>query len=120
MAGTVELDIAGLEGNMMAQPRLFAHDAIDFEIANYNTLLVPLPAVDPATGLDQTAFMQRGACLFVGVDIVSLKVEMESGSQPTFKGIAAGSFLPILVTKIISATKTGPTVIADGDIVILW
>ena len=120
MAGTVELDIAGLEGNMMAQPRLFAHDAIDFDIANLDTLLVPLPAVDPATGLDQTAFMQRGACLFVGVDLINLKVEMESGSQPTFKGISAGSFLPILVTKIISANIAGPTPISNGDIVILW
>ena len=45
---------------------------------------------------------------------------MESGSQPTFKGIAAGSFLPILVTKIISANMAGPTPISNGDIVILW
>jgi hypothetical protein len=124
MAGTVELDIAGLEGNMMAQPRIFAHDAINFEVANFGELLVPVPATLPS-GLEETVFMQRGACLYVGVDVVRLEVEMESGSEPIFLNIPAGSFLPILVTKINAAytAYTDPatnTPIVDNDIVILW
>ena len=39
MAGTVELDIAGLEGNMMAQPRIFAHDAQPLNVADFGDLL---------------------------------------------------------------------------------
>ena len=124
MAGTVELDIAGLEGNWMAQPRVFAHDAINFQIADFDTLLVPVPDPDPS-GLDQTVFMQRGACLYIGVDIVRLEVEMESGSEPIFQNISAGSFLPILVTKIKAAytayTDAGTnTPIVDDDIVVYW
>lgn len=120
MAGTVELDIAGLEGNMMAQPRLFAHDAVAFNPLDYDELLVPLPPVDPVTGLDQTAFMQRGACLYIGVDVTELTVTMESGSEPTFKNIPAGSFLPILVTKIQEALTAPVTDVLAGDIIILW
>ena len=60
MAGTVELDIAGLEGNMMAQPRIFAHDAQPLNVADFGDLLVPAPATLPS-GLEETLFMQRGA-----------------------------------------------------------
>jgi hypothetical protein len=120
MAGIVELDIAGLEGNMMAQPRLFAHDAVGFAPADYDKLLVPLPAVDPVTGLDQTVLMQRGACLYIGVAVTTLTVTMESGNDATFLNIAAGSFLPILVTKIQEALTAPLTPVASGDIVILW
>jgi len=114
MAATVELDIAGLEGNMMAQPRIFAHDAKDFLIADLNTLLVPLPSGD------ETVFMQRGACLYIGVDMSALTVTMESGATPTFKNIPAGSFLPILVTEINVALDSGGSPVTNGDIVILW
>lgn len=119
MAGTVELDIAGLEGNMMAQPRVFAHDAKDFLIADLSSLLVPPPATLPS-GLEETVFMQRGACLYIGVDMSALTVTMESGSTPTFRNIPAGSFLPILVTQINIAKDSTGVDVSDGDIVILW
>ena len=114
MAGTVELDIAGLEGNMMAQPRVFAHDAVGFDPADYDTLLLPVP-----TG-DETIFMQRGACLYVGVDVTTLTVTMESGNEASFLNIPAGSFLPILVTKIQLAETAVGVDVNDGDIVVLW
>ena len=116
MAATVELDIAGLEGNMMAQPRVFAHDAQPINPADFGDLLVPLPSGD------ETVFMQRGACLYIGVNCSSLKVTMESGSTPIeFKNVPAGSFLPILVTAIIDAddADTGSQV-TNGDLIALW
>ncbi len=115
MAATVELDIAGLEGNMMAQPRMFAHDAVGINPTDFGDLLVPLPTAD------ETVFMQRGACLYVGVNCSSIQVTMESGSQPIFKNVPAGSFLPILITAVIDAddADTGTTVV-DGDLIALW
>ena len=115
MAATVELDIAGLEGNMMAQPRMFAHDAVGIDPADFGDLLVPLPTVD------ETVFMQRGACLYVGVNCSSIQVTMESGRQPTFLNVPAGSFLPILITSVDDAidSDTGVTV-ANGDLIALW
>ena len=115
MAATVELDIAGLEGNMMAQPRMFAHDAVGIDPADFGDLLVPLPSGD------ETVVMQRGACLYVGVNCSSIQVTMESGRQPIFKNVAAGSFLPILITSVDAATDadTGIEVTA-GDLLALW
>ena len=34
MAGSIEIDIAGLEGNMAAEPRRFAHSANAITIAS--------------------------------------------------------------------------------------
>ena len=114
MAQINEIDIAGMEGNMQAQPRVFAHDAISLTIPNgdtryevwvdiFNAISTVTPPT-PAAG-DEVRVLQRGACLYVGGegDVV---VEMESGSKVTFAGVAAGSFLPIQVTKVYS--------IADG------
>ena len=39
---------------------------------------------------------------------------MESGSQVTFKGLKAGSFLPVLVTRIVSATAKDGTLNDDA------
>jgi hypothetical protein len=120
MAGTVELDIAGLEGNMMAQPRIFAHDAQSLNVADFGDLLVPKPATLPS-GLEETVFMQRGACLYVGVNCSTIQVTMESGAQPIFKNVPAGSFLPILITTVEEAedADTGVDVV-DGDLIALW
>ena len=108
MAQINEVEIAGLEGNMQAQPRVFAHDAVALDIPTgagayvdvFNLASTSTPT--PSTG-DVIATLSRGACLYVGVggDVV---VEMESGSKITFKGVAAGSFLPIQVTKVYSDT----------------
>lgn len=97
----------GLEGNMQAQPRVFAHDA------------VALTAADIAAGNTIANTSERGCCLYVGVAMSTITVTMESGTSTSFKGIAAGSFLPILVTAVTAATPdTGA--LADGDIVALF
>ena len=83
--------IAGLQGNEMAQPRVFAHDA---KSVSLNVTI---------TGTET-----RGVCLYVG-DAAGgtgkdITVIMESGSQATFYAVPAGSFLPILVTKVVAFT----------------
>ena len=45
---------------------------------------------------------------------------MESGNEATFLNIPAGSFLPILVTKIQEALTAPATDVVSGDIVVLW
>ena len=46
---------------------------------------------------------ERGACIYVGGAGATgtLVVEMESGQIRTFTGVAAGSFLPILVVDVL-------------------
>ncbi len=95
----------GLEGNFQAQPRVFAHDAIG---------LTP-----GATQIANTT--ERGCCLYVGVAMSVIQVIMEGGTTVNFKGVAAGSFLPILVTHVTSATLAdGTTAASAGDIVALF
>jgi hypothetical protein len=110
MATVTEIDIAGLEGNTQAQPRVFAHDANvldltvsedgggDPNMANESVDVVPGVGATTAFG-DQVQVLSRGACLYVG-GAGNVDVEMESGKRALFTGVAAGSFLPILVTKI--------------------
>ena len=98
----------GLEGNMQAQPRVFAHDA------------VALTAADITAGNTIANTSERGCCLYVGVAMDLITVTMESANSATFKGVAAGSFLPILVTAVTAATPTGGGALADGDIVALF
>jgi len=84
----------GLEGNMQAQPRVFAHDAIG---------LTP-----GATQIANTT--ERGCCLYVGVAMSVIQVIMEGGTTVNFKGVAAGSFI----------AEDGTTPAAAGDIVALF
>ena len=98
----------GLEGNMQAQPRVFAHDA------------VALTAADITAGNTIANTSERGCCLYVGVAMTDITVTMESGSTGVvFRGVAAGSFLPILVTAVTGATPASGS-LADGDIVALF
>ena len=76
--------LKGLEGNMQAQPRVFAHDAA--VVAKSDTVNIPNTEL-------------RGCCLYVGGQ-GDVKVTMESGEEVTFAGVAAGSFLPILVIRV--------------------
>jgi len=99
--------IRGLEGNMQAQPRVFAHDA------------VALTAADITAGNTIANTGKRGCCLYVGVAMTSITVTMESGNSVALKGIAAGSFLPVLVTAVTAATPASGA-LADGDIVALF
>ncbi len=107
-AGTTTIDIAGLEGNTAAQPRVFAHSA-------YN-----IPAVTgtdtentyPGPPDDTAVVISRGACIYVG-GAGNVKVTMESGDIVIFKGVTAGSFLPILALVVhgpnVGGTGAGTT-----------
>ena len=89
----------GLEGNMQAEPRAFAHDAV---------LVSPSNTVDIANTSD------RGCCLYIG-DIsagADVKVKMEGGGEVTFKNVTAGSFLPILVTRVFATGTTAQQILA--------
>tara|TARA_R100000742_G_C4173940_1_gene11294 strand:- start:200 stop:490 length:291 start_codon:yes stop_codon:yes gene_type:complete len=88
--------LRGLEGNMMAQPRVFAHDAA---------------AVTKSDTTDIPNTEYRGCCLYVGGQ-GNIKVTMESGEEVTFTGVAAGSFLPILVTRVWSTDTTATDILA--------
>ena len=91
--------IRGLEGNMQAQPRVFAHDAVP--VTKSDTVDIPNTS-------------ERGCCLYIG-DVsagADVKVTMESGNEATFKGVTAGSFLPILVTRVHSTGTTAAEILA--------
>tara|TARA_Y100000592_G_scaffold75020_1_gene117082 strand:- start:12 stop:518 length:507 start_codon:yes stop_codon:yes gene_type:complete len=58
------------------------------------------------TSIDIPGTENRGVCLYVG-DISGgsdVEVVMESGNTAMFKGVTAGSFLPVLVTSVTSNT----------------
>ena len=134
MADLTEVDIAGLEGNEAAQPRVFAHSATKILEAN---IIGATPAgqalfttADPVAG-DTMSVLRRGACIYIGI-ACDITVVMESQANDTtqanaitFKGCTAGSFLPILVTKIFRVTKTdgtdfSATEVGDGTILALF
>ena len=112
MAGTVEIDIDGLTGNEAAQPRVCAHSATPLTGANIVGETPAGEVVMATPTADETVFMSRGACLYCGISC-DITVVMEG--QPsttaqadaiTFYGVTAGSFLPVLVTKVWLVTKT--------------
>ena len=94
--------IRGLEGNQNAQPRVFAHDALD------------LQNLVGATQLPNTTNI--GVCLYVGVSN-DITVKMEGGSTVQFKGVTAGSFLPVLVTQV---TAVGTALTGPGELIALY
>ena len=101
--------IKGLVGNFQAQPRVFAHDAVGLTAAQISSGTYVIPNTS-----------DRGVCLYVGVKMATLEVTMESGSTAVvFKGVNAGSFLPILVTSVTAATPDSGA-LADNDIVVLY
>ena len=98
-----------ITGDFASQVRVFAHDTFDLIDTSVS------PAVLITTQIPGTEKPANGACLYAGVSISEINVTMESGKTQTFKGIAAGSFLPILVTQVNSVT--GPT--GEGELVAL-
>ena len=101
--------VKGLAGNFQAQPRVFAHDAVGLTAAQISSGTYVIPNTS-----------DRGVCLYVGVKMATLEVTMESGSTAVvFKGVNAGSFLPILVTSVTAATPDSGS-LADNDIVVLY
>lgn len=126
MATVNKIEIAGLEGNEAAQPRVFAHSAkaitlpaaTDPVTTNDFVYVVPNTGTAAATG-DLQAVQTRGACIYIGGP-GNLDVELESGDRVTFKGLTAGSFLPILVIKVFSTDGSGAVSTSATDIIALF
>tara|TARA_R100000664_G_C2751938_1_gene139221 strand:+ start:1588 stop:1893 length:306 start_codon:yes stop_codon:yes gene_type:complete len=97
-----------VQGNQAAQARMFAHDAVSLVTGGgtLNTSTI-------------TNTSDRGVCLYIGIKMASIVVTMESGNSATFKGINAGSFLPLLVTAVTAATPDSGS-LADNDIIALY
>ena len=87
--------------------RLFAHNAINITPSGVAVGAIPDTSI-------------RGACLYIGqgMDVV---VKLESGVVTTFKGLAAGSFLPILAISLVDYTLTDTAgTKADNDVLALF
>tara|TARA_R110002124_G_scaffold225571_1_gene390909 strand:- start:593 stop:1522 length:930 start_codon:yes stop_codon:yes gene_type:complete len=82
----------------------------------------PSAFIGSIASIDLASTNERGACIYVGVKMTSMTAKMESGKLATFKDVAAGSFMPILVKQITTATPDGGTagVLNDNDIVALY
>ena len=93
-----------VSGDFASNPRIMEHDTTDIFTLGLNTQI-------PNTGNPK-----RGASLFVGVAMTEMVVTMESGEEATFRGIAAGSFMPILVLEVKS---TNPSLANKGELVAL-
>ena len=89
----------GVQIKTADEVRVFAHDA---------------KSVTPSDTVDLDDVENRGACIYVGdVSVGSdIKVTMESGSEVIFKGVTAGSFLPILVTRVWATDTTAAEILA--------
>ena len=112
MANYNEVDIAGLAGNMQAEPRVFAHHAKEVTIGNDPNVgagVVDFTAPpDPLPAGDTVSTLKRGACLYVGTG-GNVKVRMESKADVTFYNVQSGSFLPIQVVKVFGTDGTNGT-----------
>jgi hypothetical protein len=120
MADITNIDIDGLSGNEAAQPRVFAHSVNPITGVNIVAPIGESPIGQqvvetgiPTTG-DSVSVLSRGACLYVGVSC-NITVVMEGqpadtslAKSVTFYGVTAGSFLPILVTKVWQVTSIAP------------
>ena len=123
MATVNKIDIAGLEGNEAAQPRVFAHAAgliilTGLEGVDAFVYVVPNTNAVPNPG-DGNTVQKRGACIYIG-GAGNLDVELESGDRVIFKGLTAGSFLPILVTKVFATDKNSDATTTATDIIALF
>jgi hypothetical protein len=97
-----------LQVKQAQEVRVFAHDALN---------LTPGGVLTTTTIAGTDA---RGVCLYVG-QAMDLTVTMEGGTSVSYKGVAAGSFLPILVTAVTAYTLTDTAgVKADNDILALY
>ena len=93
----------GVQGIQAAQVRVFAHDAVSLVTCGGNLNTSTIANSD-----------QRGVCLYIGEDMTLITVTMESGNSVTFKGLKAGSFLPVLVTAVTAATAKDGTLNDDA------
>ncbi len=95
--------IRGLEGKQNAEPRVFAHDALDLQ-----------PSYTLGNRIPNTETI--GVALYVGVNN-DITVTMEGGTTVQFKGVTAGSFLPVLVTHV---TAVGSALTGPGELIALY
>lgn len=95
--------IRGLEGTQNAEPRVFAHDALDLQ-----------PSYTLGNRIPNTENI--GVALYVGVNN-DITVTMEGGTTVQFKGVTAGSFLPVLVTHV---TAVGSALTGPGELIALY
>ena len=96
----------------------------------YNTTVSPAGGTGctlKVTSLDLVNVDNRGASLYVAVDLTELEVIMESdtkldsGNSYTvdFGGVKAGSFLPILVNRVVG-WNDGTTADEDNQVIALY
>ena len=83
------------------------------------TYAAPDAFIGKVASIDLASTSDRGACIYVGSKMGTLVVKMESGINATFKNVAAGSFMPVLVKEIITATPDSGAV-GDNDIIALY
>ena len=116
-AGTNVVDLSGLRGQEASQPRVFAH--------NGQLLIFPSPSANgfgsvfPAPPQDTEVVYNRGACLYVGVG-GDVDIELESGVRLLFKGVTAGSFLPVLAIKVYKYNAASQVTTTATDIIALF
>jgi len=80
----------------------------------------PSAFIGEVASIDLASTSERGACIYVGNKMGTLTVKMESNKLATFKNVAAGSFMPVLVKEITTATLDGGTAAGDNDIIALY
>lgn len=104
-------NIRGLEGNENAQPRVFAHDALDL---GANGLV--------GSRIPNTETL--GCALYVGGTFAAISVWLEGAKEPVyFRGITAGSFLPILIVaveEVFDENGDPVTSFREGELVALY
>ena len=99
-------------------------DAAGNPVAGYAAYVVGevITIASPGAGADATLVVgsidipnteKRGCCIYVGV-AGDIGITLESGSSVVFKGVPAGSFLPVL------AKRVNTTIPATGDIIALY
>jgi len=88
----------------------------------YDIAIAPSAFIGSISSIDLASTTERGACIYIGEKMTSVTAKMESGELATFKNIQAGSFMPLLVTQITTATPDGGSagVISDNDIIALY
>ncbi len=84
----------GLQGNMMAEPRVFGHDAV---------------ALTAGTGAIANT-SERGVVIYSGKNAAQdITIVTEAGTQIEFKnvqpGTVVGNTTPMLATKLIAGTQ---------------
>jgi len=116
-----------ITGNAAAKAKPFGKgyvigDKVQPGTETYDITSDPSAFIGDVASIDLASTNERGSCIYVGVKMTSMTAKMESKKIAIFKDIAAGSFMPVLVTQIVTATPEGGTagVISDNDIVALY